>query len=74
MRSGTEYSITSREVHDRTASTIQEHIQLADHGPKCTASLLITILLYAASRITSIFHACQRLARAPSEHALRKRR
>ncbi len=71
MRSGTKYSITSREVHDRTASTLQEHIQLTDHGRKCTASLLITILLYAASRITSIFDACQRLARAPSDQALR---
>jgi len=71
MRSRTKYTITSREVHDRTASTIQEHIQLADHGPKCTVSLLITILLYAASRITSIFDACQRLAAAPSDQALR---
>jgi putative transposase len=33
--------------------------------------LLITILLYAASRITSIFDACQRLAAAPSDQALR---
>jgi hypothetical protein len=71
MRSGTKYTITSREVHDLTAATIKEHIQLADHGHKCTASLLITILLYAASRITSIFDACQRLTRAPSDQALR---
>jgi hypothetical protein len=71
MRSGTKYSITSREVHDRTASSLQEHIQLTDHGRKCTASLLTTILLYAASRITSIFDACQRLAKAPSDQALR---
>jgi putative transposase len=33
--------------------------------------LLITILLYAASRITSVFDACQRLAGAPSDQALR---
>jgi len=71
MRSGTKYTITSREVHDRAAGTIQEHVQLSDHGPKCTASLLMTILLYAASRITSIFDACQRLAAAPSDQALR---
>lgn len=71
MRSRTKYTITSREVHDRTAGTIQEHIRLNDHGPKCTASLLITILLYAASRITSICDACQRLAKAPSDQALR---
>jgi hypothetical protein len=71
MRSGTKYTVTSREVHGRTAGTIQDHIRLTDHGPKCTASLLITILLYAASRITSIFDACQRLAAAPSDQALR---
>lgn len=71
MRSRTKYTITSREVHDHTASTIQNHVQLTDHGPKCTASLLITILLYAASRITSIYDACQRLAAVPSDQALR---
>lgn len=71
MRSGMKYTVTSREVHDRTASTVLEHIQLTDHGPKCTASLLITILFYAASRITSIFDACQRLAQAPSDQAVR---
>jgi len=70
-RSRTKYTITSREVHDRAASTLQRHIQLTDHGPKCRASLLITILLYAASRITSVFDACQRLAGAPSDQALR---
>ncbi len=71
MRSGTKYTISSREVHDRTASTIQTHVGLADHGHKCTASVIISILLYAASRITSIFDACQRLAAAPSDQSLR---
>lgn len=71
MRSGTKYTIRSREVHDRTAGTIQEHVGLTDHGPKCTASVVISILLYAASRITSIFDACQRLGAAPSDQALR---
>ena len=71
MRSRTKYTITAREVHHRTAGIVQNHIQLTDHGPKCTASLLITILLYAASRITSIFDACQRLLGAPSDQALR---
>ena len=71
MRSRTKYTITSRDVHDRAASTLQRHIQLTDHGPKCRASLLITILLYAASRITSVFDACQRLAGVPSDQALR---
>jgi putative transposase len=46
-------------------------VGLADHGHKCTASVIISILLYAASRITSVFDACQRLAAAPSDQALR---
>jgi hypothetical protein len=71
MRSRTKYSICSPEVHDRTASTIQAHLQLLDHGPKCTVSALLTILLYAASRITSVFDACGRLGGAPSDQALR---
>jgi hypothetical protein len=71
MRSGTKYTISSREVHDRTAGAIQQHVQLTDHGPKCTASVIISILLYAASRITSIFDACQRLGAAPSDQAVR---
>jgi len=71
MRSGKKYSISSREVHDRAASTIQEHVRLTDHGRKCTASTIISILLYAAARITSVFDACQRLAAAPSDQALR---
>ena len=66
MRSRMKYTITSREVHNRTASTVQQHLGLTDHGPKCTASLMMTILLYAASRITSVFDACQRLAAASS--------
>jgi putative transposase len=71
MRSRTKYTVTSREVHDRAASIVQQHIQLTDHGPKCRASLLITILFYAASRITSVFDACQRLRGAPSDQAVR---
>src|SRR4030066_67792 len=65
------YNIRSREVHDPTAGTIQKHVGLADHGPKCTASVVISILLYAASRITSVFDACQRLGAAPSDQAVR---
>ncbi len=71
MRSGTKYSITCREVHERTAGTIQEHVGLTDHGPKCTASVVISILLYAASRITSVFDAFQRLNAAASDQAVR---
>jgi len=71
MRSRTEYSVGSRQVHDRAAAVIQNHVGLTDHGHRCTASIVITILLYAASRITSVFDACGRLAGAPSDQAVR---
>jgi hypothetical protein len=71
MRSWKQHTVNSRQVHDRAAATIQEHVALADHGPRCIASVLITILMYAASRITSIHDACQRLAAAPSDQAVR---
>src|SRR3972149_6391556 len=70
MRSRTKYNIRSREVHDHTAGTIQKHVGLADHGPKCTASVVISILLYAASGTPWVFAACQRLGAAPSDQAV----
>ena len=71
MRSRTKYSVRPREVHDHAAGVVQQHVRLTDHGPQCTASVLITILWYAASRITSVFDACGRLAATPSDQAVR---
>src|SRR3954451_749012 len=48
----------------------QKHLRLAGHGPKCTAGLLWAVLLYAASRITSLASACASLKRAPSDSAV----
>ena len=50
---------------------IQDHLKLGDHGPKCRASLLFTLLLYAAARITSLSDACKALRDAPSDEAVR---
>jgi putative transposase len=59
-------------VHEHAAALLEEHLRLRDHGHKCRASLLVSVLLFAASRITSLFDACRRLARAPSDEALRR--
>jgi putative transposase len=66
-----QYTITSRAIHDHAARLCQQHLRLQDHGPKCTAPTLLTLLFYAASRITSLAAACGSLSRAPSDTAVR---
>jgi putative transposase len=43
---------------------------LKDHGPKCTAGILWTVLCYAACRISSVAAACATLRDAPSDTAV----
>jgi hypothetical protein len=66
-----QYTITSRAVHQHTAQLCQQHLRLRDHGPKCRATALLTILFYAAARITSVAAACAALLNAPSDTAVR---
>ncbi len=64
-------TLTAPQVHRRAATVLQDHWKLPDHGPKCRASLLITLLFYAAARITSLSDACKSLRDAPSDEAAR---
>jgi Transposase DDE domain len=66
-----QYTITARAIHDHAAALCQHHLRLADHGPKCTASALLTILFYAAARLSSLAAACGSLSKAPSDTAAR---
>jgi hypothetical protein len=70
MRHG-QYTITAKDVQLHAAQFCQRHLRLQDHGPKCRASVLLTILFYAAARITSIAAACTALLKAPSDQAVR---
>jgi hypothetical protein len=65
------FTLTAHQVHRRAAAVLQDHLRLPDHGPKCRASLLLTLLLYAAARITSLSDACKSLRDAPSDEAAR---
>src|SRR5436305_11843089 len=65
-----QYTIRSRAVHDHAAALCQKHLRLTDHGPKCTVTTILTILFYAASRLTSLAAACTQLLFAPSAQAL----
>jgi hypothetical protein len=65
------FTLTARRVHRCAASIVQDHLKLPDHGPKCRAGPLLTLLLYAAARITSLSDACKSLRDAPSDEAAR---
>jgi hypothetical protein len=72
MRSRKKYTIRSKEVHDRAAEIIFDNVGIKDHGYKCLAAVMVTVMFYAASRLASLFDACQRLADAPTDEALRR--
>jgi hypothetical protein len=69
MRQG-HYTLTPAAVRAHAQQLCQKHLRLKDHGPKCTAAILWTILCYAACRITSVANACTSLLRAPGDTAV----
>jgi hypothetical protein len=66
-----QYTLTPKHVYQHAAAFLQTHVKLRDHGPKCRVGLLLTLLFYAAARITSLSDACKRLREAPSDEAAR---
>lgn len=65
-----QYTLTAQDVQAHAAQLCQRHLQLRDHGPKCTAGLLLTVLCYAAARIGSLAAACKALQAAPTYTAV----
>jgi DDE family transposase len=65
-------SISSAEVHDYATALVQRYLKVKDFGKRCSSSVIITILFYAAARLTSISDACARLNRAPSGETFRQ--
>ena len=70
MRSGTNCTITSREVYSWTQDHLLQAKLLKDHGWLCTAAAVLAIVLRAASRSISVSAACVDLAKAPSDQAV----
>jgi len=64
-------TLTAQQVHRCAAIVLQNHLKLTDYGTKCRAGLLITLLFYAAARITSLSNACKSLLGAPSDETAR---
>lgn len=71
MRSRTKYIITKDEVHGYAQQWLTTALRLEYEGTKCTSSVLLQILLIAASRMVSIFAACRDLADAPCDQTIR---
>lgn len=70
MRSRTSCIITSVEVHAWTLNWLRQARLLKDHGWKCTAAVVLNIVLRAAARSTSISAACRDLSGGPSDQAV----
>ena len=67
MHSQSEYIITKQEVHDYANLWLGPALKLEYKGYKCNGTVMLQILLIAASRVVSIFAACRDLADAPSD-------
>lgn len=67
-----QYTLTAHDVQAHAAQLCQHHLQLRDHGPKCTAGRMLTVLCYAAARLASLSAACKALVQAPTYTALHK--
>jgi putative transposase len=67
----TTYStITPTTVQACAQGLLQQHLRFHDHGPKCRAATLWTVLLHAAARLCSLAAACAALLNAPSDTAV----
>src|SRR5262245_48859921 len=71
MRSRTNDNVQAADVHAVAAQILGRSLRLIDHGVKCTVHTILLVLFFAASRCSSIFDACQRLKRAPTDQAVR---
>lgn len=70
MRSRKCDTISASEVHQWALGWLIDSIRLPDHGWKCTAVVVWSIVLRAAARMCSLAAACRDLANAPSDQAV----
>jgi hypothetical protein len=70
MRSRRHCSISCSEVHQWALLWLVQAELLKSRGPRCTSTVVWSIVLRAAARLTSVFAACRDLANAPSQQAV----
>jgi putative transposase len=66
------HTLSRKQVHQSATSHLQNYVPIRDYKRKVTARTLWAILLVAATGITSIHAACQRLEDIASEETIRK--
>jgi hypothetical protein len=70
MRSRMNYTITSGQVYSWTLTSLLQAKLVKDHGWRCTAQVVLGIVLRAAARSISVFAACRDLAGGPCGQAV----
>ena len=71
MRSRNDYIVTKDEVHGYANHWLASPLKLEYEGRRCNASMLMQVLLIAASRAASLFAVCRDLADAPCDQTIR---
>src|SRR3954469_9210543 len=66
------HTLDRNQVHRAAADHLQAHLQFQDYKRKTSATVLWSLLLAAAARITSLSDACGRLRDVPSDETARK--
>jgi len=72
MRSGMKCTLSAGDVKAEATGWIQQHLQFTDYQRKCSAGVILSVLLFAAARMKSIHDACGRLRGVPSDETVRK--
>lgn len=72
MRSRRKSTIAATDVQAVARDWVQGHLQFSDSSGKCTCSVILSVLLFAASRMRSLYDACGRLEQAPSDETVRQ--
>lgn len=67
-----QYTLTPSQVHHLASQLLLEHMALTDYGRTCPATTLLTIVLAACARLTSLAAAALGLQRAPSIETVRQ--
>jgi putative transposase len=66
-----QYTVTRRDVHRHTMLRLRTHLRLPPTSRRCPPGVLLSVVLLAAARLTSLFAAARSLAAASAETARR---
>jgi putative transposase len=65
-------TLRDQDVQEHAATLLQHYLRLKDFSRQTTAQVVVHVLFFAAAALTSIYAACQRLRKGPSDDTLRK--